>query len=718
MLKAKYLSNNKLITKIDKIISDKSSFTNLISSQNFLYFFCSLAFLTSIFIRSRINIGPDTAIYIGIAKKMVDGGRYYYDFYESNFPLSFYFYVWQYYFSYFSGINPIITSEIFINVFALAAILWSAKILKKTTIYDNKAYYNLIIIGYFIGFFYRNPAMLIGEYGTKTSLFFIFAYPYIAYCFERKSAFSKKDLLLRGLLMAAIPCVKPSYIFLVIPVEIYNFFQSKKLKFFFELDKITALVVGIGYLIIMWFFTREFFTYMVPMWSMTYPPYKDLYTFFSQSFRHIPDRLILPCFLFLSFLYKKISKNDKILILIFLGAYINSVLEAGISNDQISTYHGILIIMLLKFSYDLLALKEFSFYHNKFIFLLLFLVPLFDISNFFASLFGIMNIWWVILLVSFSYILIKIKLQNQFTWLELVKNIKLSNIILTAILLILLSLISLYLIALVPYGSDLSWDGENRSLVTILSGYIVINFAAFLIGLCIFEKLHKKFFKKFSVLSIVVTISVMSSFLSGYLLMVSTSSSGNSIMANIDKLTTEIVKYSKIYAPKKEDKIILFSRLSVYLYPLANYLDKDADYKVYSQYLITNNYIIGDYYKNEKNQNITSPKDPVFVHRYFYDDVMNLLQNTDSKIILIDNSLEIKIKRSCILNQLEIMFRNPEFKRAFFRNFKYQGRMVVYEKSKYKRPSVYLFSHKKDVFDNVKSSKMIMLYDFEVYVRR
>ena len=718
MSKISYLSNNKFITKINKIISDKSSFTNLISSQNFLYFFCSLVFFTSIFIRSRINIGPDTSIYIGIAKKMIDGGRYYYDFYESNFPLSFYLYIWQYCFSYFTGINSMITSEIFINVFALASILLSARILKKTTIYDNKAHYNLIIISYFIGFFYRNPAMLIGEFGTKTSLFFIFAYPYISYCFERKSAFSKKDLLLKGLLMGIIPCVKPSYIFLLIPVEIYNFFQSRKLKFFFELDKITALVVGTSYLIIMLLFTPEFFTYMVPMWSITYPPYKDLYTFFSQSFKHIPDRLILPSFLFLSFLYKKISKNDKILILIFLGAYINSVLEAGISNDQLSTYHGILVIMLLKFSYNILSLKEFSFYQNKFIFLLLFLVPLFDIPNFFVSLFGIMNIWWVILLVSFIYILIKIKSQNQITWLELVRNIKLSSIILTSLLLIFLTLISLSLIALVPYGSDLSWDSENRNLITILSGYTVINFAAFLIGLCIFEKLHKKFFKKFSVLSTVVTISVMSSFFCGYILSLFISSSSNSVMANLDKLSVELVKYSKIYAPKKEDKIILFSGLSVYLYPLVSYLDKEADYKAYSQYMIKNNYITSDDYKNDKNKNITSPKNPVFVDRYFYDDVMNLIQNTDLKIILIDNSVEIKLKKSCKINQLEIMFKNPEFKKAFFKNFKYRGHMMTYEKSKYKRPSVYLFGHKKDIFDQVKSSKKVLLYDFEVYVRR
>ena len=713
MLRLNHLSDNKFFIKINKIISDKNSFINLISSQNFLYFLCSLIFLTSIFVRSRINVGPDTGIYISLGKKIIDGGKYYYDFYESNFPLSFYFYAWQYCFSHFTGINSVITSEIFINIFALGSILLSARILKRTTIYDNKACYNVIIIAFFIGFFYRNPAMIIGEFGTKTSLLFIFLYPYIAYCFERKSALSKKDLLLKGLIMATIPCIKASYIAILIPVEIYNFFQSRKLKFFFELDKVTALLVGTFYLAMMFVFNQEYFTYMVPMWSITYPPYKDLYTFFSQSFRHIPDRLIIPSFFFLIFLYKKISKNDKILILIFLGAYINSVLEAGFSDDQISTYNGILIIMILKFSYDFLTLKEFSFYENKFILLLLFLVPLFDIANFFISLFGIINIWWLILLSCFGYLLVKIKLENHFTFHDLIKKIKISNIFKTSALLVFLAIISITLISMVPYGSDLSWHSNGKNLVMMLSGFTTSNFFSFLIGLFIFEKLHKKFFKKFSFLAIVAILSIISSFICGYLFIIFSSSSSNFAMAGLDKLSQEIVKYSKIYAPKNEDKIILLSGQNIYLYPLVAYLNKEADYKAYSMYMNDN-----DMTSNGDRPYTSSPKDPSFVYRYFYDNMVNRLQSTDSKIVLIDNSAKIILGQSCNLSQMEIMLKNPELRKIFFRNFKYRGHIMTYQKSRHQRPSIYLFKHKKDVSDNVKLSKEELLYDFEVYVRK
>lgn len=710
---------SQVFTRINKIISSKDSLTNLVSSSNFFYFFCLLIFFISIFIRSRIDIGPDTAIYIELGKKMFNGDRYYYDFYESNMPISFYFYAWQYAFAQATGISSIIVSEIFSNVFGLAAILLAARILKKTTIYDNKAYYHLIIISYFIGYFIRNPAIIIGEYGTKTSLFLMFAYPYISFCFERKIPFSKKELLLKGLLMATLPAIKPSYIALVVIIEIYNFLQSRKLKFFFEIDKLAALLIGLSYLLFMWIYTREYFTYMVPMWSISYPPYQNAFTFFAGTFKNIPNRLVFPCFLFLVFLYKKIKKDDIILILAFLGAYINLVLETGISNDQLSTYYSILIIIILKFSYDFLTLEESSFSQNKFIFLLLFLVPEFDYQNFFAAFFGISNIWWIIVPISFVYLLLKIKFKTHYSWLKLVKEIRLSNVIKVVLILGMLIIFSITLICAIPYGSTLSLNGGgDKKLSVMLQAYTIINICSFLISLYFFEKLHKKFFKKFSLLGIVTVISIISSFICGYMSLIFSSSSSNSWKADLDQLSYEVAKYSEIYAPKQEDRILLFSGLSVYVFPLVIYLDRDTNYKAYSEYFANNTFVITDDYKNKQNEYITSPSDKIFVHRYFYNNLIHMLKNADSKVILVDNSFDVKAGKTCAVNQLEIMFGNSELTQIFFKNFKYAGHILTTQEYPYQRPSFYLFKHHKDIFDSVKSSDRVVLYDFEVYVRR
>jgi hypothetical protein len=139
--------NNKFITNVVRAALDRISF---------LYISCSLIFLLSIFLRSLIDIGSDTGVYINVGKRIAEGGRYYYDFFESNFPLSFYFYALEYQIAQLLHINQIIFSEITINSLALLSIFWSSKILKNSTIYENKAHYNLIVIGCFLGFFLRS----------------------------------------------------------------------------------------------------------------------------------------------------------------------------------------------------------------------------------------------------------------------------------------------------------------------------------------------------------------------------------------------------------------------------------------------------------------------------------------------------------------------------------------------------------------------------------
>ena len=165
---------------------NKKNITDFLSSRIFLISSCLIIFSLSILLRSLIDIGSDTGVYINVGKRIANGGKYYYDFFESNFPLSFYFYALEYQISQLLHINQIIFSEIAINSLAILSIFWSSKILKSSTIYENKAHYNLIIIGYFLGFFLRPNALQIGEFGTKSSLLLIALFPYISYSLERK----------------------------------------------------------------------------------------------------------------------------------------------------------------------------------------------------------------------------------------------------------------------------------------------------------------------------------------------------------------------------------------------------------------------------------------------------------------------------------------------------------------------------------------------------
>ena len=326
----------------------------ILCSKNFLIISCAFIFLLSIFLRSIIDIGADTGVYIDLGKKIAQGKKYYYDFFESNFPLSFYIYALEYHISNLLYINPIITSELIINILAILAIFWSAKILQKTTIYDNKAHYNLIIISYVLSFFLRIGALQIGEFGTKTSLLLICLYPYISFSFERKILLNKKELLWRGILMGLIGCLKPHYLIFIIFIEFYKFWQKKSLKFFFEIDKLITVLIGCAYLLFMIKFTPEFFEFMVPMWQKVYGSYDNYKIFLNNSFKWLATKTAIYAFIFLIFSRLKFSYNDKILALLFTAASVLIVLENIGTIDQGAVFYAIATICLLKFTYDLI----------------------------------------------------------------------------------------------------------------------------------------------------------------------------------------------------------------------------------------------------------------------------------------------------------------------------------------------------------------------------
>ena len=73
---------------------------------------CAIIFFLSIYLRSMIDIGSDTAFYLDLGQRISEGKKYYYDFFESNFPLSFYFYAFEYRLAKIFHISPIIMSEI------------------------------------------------------------------------------------------------------------------------------------------------------------------------------------------------------------------------------------------------------------------------------------------------------------------------------------------------------------------------------------------------------------------------------------------------------------------------------------------------------------------------------------------------------------------------------------------------------------------------------
>ncbi len=664
-----------------------------ISSDFFLPISCAAIFLLSIFLRSTIDIGADTGIYISLGKKITEGGKYYYDFFESNFPISFYLYALEYQLSSLLQISPIILSEIVINLLGLLSIFWSAKILKNTTIYENKIHYNSLIIAYFLTFFLRYMALQIGEFGTKTSLLLIGLYPYISYSFARRTQFAMRDMIYRGCLMGFIPMIKPHYLVFIIFIELYKFFQTKSLKFFVELDKLIACVIGVIYLFLMLKFTPEFFEFMVPMWLKIYAAYDDPAVFFDNSLTNIASRISIFSFIFLIFSRLKFEENDKILAIFFISSSTILILENIATIDQTVIFYTAITICISKFLSDLFFSEKFLLSENKFIVTAVFLLPIFDLAILQPTVFGlggIVNIWWLWVLI-YPFFLVQ-KFKESASQKALIRKLFYFS--------------PIYFCLIIGMGLVLKYLGGWA--------YIAINLSLLFVTLFFFErKIYSKLSDRFSSFSVFIIAASISCLLYSYIssIVVVVRHAENTTSPN--KLTDSIAYYSKIYAPKKEDNIAMIAVGAYYHFPLINYLQKENNQKSYTSGMRSDAGLSGS-----KLMFQIDDLDRVFALSYLLDDIKNQIKNPNTKIIFINNSSENLDKKTvCLIGNLEYYFLDPELKKIFLQNFHFENRIVINKKVKPVQKVRFITGEKPSIFDGLEPPTTRVLHDFEVYVR-
>ncbi len=655
-------------------MSEKIS--KIFASQKFLFLSCAAIFLLSIFLRSTINIGSDTGFYLDLGKKIVEGKRYYYDFFESNFPPSFYFYSLQYRLATLSGISPIIMSEICINLLALVSIFFAAKILKRSELYSaRRDHYNILIISFFLGFFLRIGALQIGEFGTKTSLLLILFYPYFCYSFLNKAILTKKDLIYRGILMGLIPCLKPHYIILVFFIELYHFLEEKSWHFFYRIDRLMGILVVLLYLDLMIKFTPEFLEFMVPMWLEFYVCYVDGNSFLSNVSRHLAKEMLFLPLIAPIFLLLKISKIDRLLLMTVAAAGLLIIAESVGNIDQETVFYAIATTAIFKFSYDFFSSKYFVFKENKFIILTFFLIPIFDIDNFFISMRGLALIWPAIVLLIFI----------------LTKNYKISK-----------WHIFLYVIFLAIFFANLNQSDEYLT--------VSCNFLFLLIFVFIHEKYYRNADHKFSQTVIIIASIVFSSFLYLYISSIQKTIAAKSYFSSPNQLSDEMNYYVKRYAPAKEDGFLTVSNWISHQFPLQNYLQKEN----YFKYAVVFFY---DSKVDRKTHAMFSIKPQrAFVFNYLLDDFKRQLENPHVKIIFASRGdVATKAQYSCETSLLEYYMRDQKLRQLFLQNFRFENRIVEYEDAE---PVPKMIFAKRDKFSEIKPSKVKIKNDFEVYVRR
>lgn len=663
----KFISENKLFG---------AEFRQIFSTKNFLFFALTAIFLLSVFIRSLIDIGPDTGIYLDLGKKFAEGKRYYYDVFESNFPASFYFYAAQYELSQILNLSPLLLSEIIINLLGLLSIFWSAKILKKSEIGQNRLYFNLLIISFFLGFFLRPQALPLGEFGTKTSLILLLIYPYFAYSFRSFGSFKKSDLIYRGTLMGLMPCLKPHYIIFPLLVEIWQSFERKSLKSLFALDKLIAAMIYIGYLVWMLFAMPEFFEFMVPMWTKIYGSYDNNFIFIANLQRLLAAHIGIFLFVFLIFSRVKADKNDQTLIVFFIAAALIFISENAMTIDQSVIFYAVASVVVIKLAYDFYSSPKVSCVNNKFILAALFLIPLSDLGILPAAIFGLsgfINAWWILLP------------------LLIYRNIY---------------FLALYFVALLIAVLVISQFGNWAFVSFNLLAIFTITF--------FYEKIiDAKKSVNFSRLSFFLFSASVATLFHIYLADVSDAISRKKSYTYPNQISDMINYYAKEKAPNLEDGIIMISSGNALTYPRINYLKKDNYMKFHTASMLARSTPNRDGLMFDIND-----ADDVLVNSYLFDDMFTAIKNPRTKVIFVNNSADNLIRGGrCLVGSLEYYFQDPQFRKFFLANYRFENRVVIEREIDVVKNSI-LGGSKPSVFDQITKSKKQISNEFEVYLRQ
>ncbi len=353
---------------------------------------CALVVLASIFIRSTRDIGQDSAVYIVIVQKILHGGKYYYDFFENNFPLAFYLTIIPVMVADFFSISPIIALEIFVNLVGVLAIYFSALILQRSSDIYSRGQIQLIIICFAIGYFLRIYTLQFNEYGTKSSYLLALAFPYIAYQISRDN--SRKTQLISGVLAGLMICLKPHYTFIPIVFEIskLRFKEKNFLLRLFCLRNFTALFLVLGYLALMLKFTPEYFAFL-SQFSVLYFSAENI-DYFNTIQKNIYPLLLL------SVVALPYVSKHKILRPFFcttIAAALIVIFELINTYDQCSVFFSLSFALIGFIVFFLLQEKKINWRKDSPLILILLVLPQFDVQSFFALIFNLCYFWWIIL---------------------------------------------------------------------------------------------------------------------------------------------------------------------------------------------------------------------------------------------------------------------------------------------------------------------------------
>jgi hypothetical protein len=647
--------------KLEEFLLSKSTaflkkFDEFLGSKFFCLWSIFIILLLSIFLRSRLDIGYNSAYYIDIADKISTGGKYYYNFFTNSSPLIFFIHLIPNFIAKLTGFSPIIVADYFVNILAITSLFFSARILEKS--YLTQVHQNLIIASFAVGFFLRIGALEHAEFLTEDSFFLILSFPYICYSFARNAALSKKEMLCCGILAGLMPCLKLHYIILPIVMESSKFWQVKSSKFFLELDKLVMTLIALGYLVFVIKFMPEFLEHI---------------SFFQTGnfiYQIYPKIILLA--VFLSFLRMKFSAEDRILFLLALANTVILILETLQNVENETCFLALTTPLLLKIFYDFVKSKSVDFSDKKFLLASLLLLSFID-RNF--DLTRSIIFLWIFIIPTISIFFFR-KLHRDFP-----KSIK--QIFPAIVAFILLAILGITYL-------------KNLEIFTLLSLVIFFLFPI------LYEKYHQKFYQKSSSFLIFIQFFLVANLLSFYINSFVVTYQREKPYQSPNYLTDSIIEYSNSYL-QNNNQVVVFSYSLLEEEPVIHFVNGQNEKYIRTSFLFDS--------INQKTS------DSLMLNQILQN-LKNKISDKNTQILFINNSqYALHRKDRCIIGFLEYYFKDAEFREIFLENYQYSGRIFL-AKEITGSSEIEFFSKEKDEFDRLNLSKTEPIFDFEIYTRK
>ena len=623
----------------------------IFTSQN--YWLCFPIILAiSIYIRSVADIGPDSAVYLDVGKKLALGKRYFYDIFEINFPLLMWFYAWQYKISLIIKVHPILLAEFIINFMAIISVLTVDKILKKSTLSSDKNLCKSFVVGIFFVFFIRPFAIHLLEYHTKTSYLIILFFPYFFLNFLKHQKISHQ--LIKGILMALMIAIKPHYFLLILFTELSFIFLNKKFSQFYSLDKLFGALLYILYLLLILKFNPEYFHDVAEIWNnyfSIYGGYRKYLTNLYSNFAYI----ILPFFgIFFIYCRFKSEPLDIALIGIFIGSTLTLISENIFTTDQFSLFCSLNILIYLRIFGIIFRTNYFNFSENLF-FLGFFIIIPFSMTEFIRIVIfgfsGVFNIWWAFLLYNFYVLYHSINpflRQKYFNFLN--------------IALFVAVFCGFFWLTILAFGNKNFWLSNFTALILFFIGYFICEKFFFV-----------KISQKLTNFSAFILMASLFLFIHNY-----TDKYKDFFSPNGFRKSFRQIYDFKDYYQKKYSENQYFQELNFYQYhhlsqPLLTYKQIYMPQKI-SVFSIN----ISSSYKGMMF--MTYNPQINFAYDYIISDLKKMLRDKNTKLIFIDNKLVSESDNKCNIGYLEYIFLDGEIKKLFTENFRYENQLILVKK--------------------------------------